>query len=68
MRQNQEDLIGQKFGRLTILAVEKSRKNYKKKAVCECECGNKHKADLDQIKMGRTASCWCLYKEMRAKK
>ena len=68
MRQNQEDLIGRKFGRLTIVSVEKSGKNYKKKAVCKCECGNKHKADLDQIKMGQTSSCGCIAKEMRGKK
>ena len=67
MSQIQEELIGRKFGRLTIVSIEKTGKNYKKKAVCECECGKKHKADLDQIKMGRTSSCGCLYKETRAK-
>jgi len=61
------DVIGQKFGRLTIISVENG-KNYKKNAICECECGKKHKADLASIKMGRTSSCGCLAREMRGKR
>lgn len=58
------DIIGQKFGRLRILEVitkkeDKNRKYYK----CKCECGNVVIIRADSLKSGKTQSCGCLQKE-----
>ncbi len=56
----QTHLIGQKFGRLTVLSV------YKKEGVrgqwcnCVCECGGFHDGLLPNVRNGRTSSCGCL--------
>lgn len=53
------DLIGQKFGRLTV--VEHSlRKHYYK---CICDCGNETIVSFGNLKSGHSKSCGCLRKE-----
>jgi len=63
-----EDSISRKFGRLTVIAIEKDKK-HRAIAVCECECGNHHKVQLSNIaRQGiGTKSCGCLAKENREK-
>lgn len=59
-----DDLIGKRFGRLTILKFS-HKTNWKKYYLCQCDCGNK-KAIYDySLKKGETKSCGCLYKESR---
>lgn len=53
------DLIGQKFGRLTVL--EKSQT--KRKWICRCDCGNILEAYGYDIKSGHTKSCGCYRRE-----
>lgn len=48
------DLVGQTFGRLTVVAYEK-RSRWK----CLCECGNFHTAVGYDLKRGITQSCGC---------
>ena len=55
-----DPMIGQKFGRLTIL---RRIENYKPKNIyyeCECECGNIKIVRKDHLKDGSTKSCGCL--------
>ena len=60
---NPESLIGQKFGRLTIISLEPGIKS-RTIAVCSCDCGKKHRAYLSNIKSANgTKSCGCLNKE-----
>lgn len=50
------NLIGQKFGKLTVTAMGKG-----KSCLCDCECGTTEwTADRHSVKSGRTASCGCL--------
>lgn len=54
-----KDLIGQKFGKLTIVdftTVERGRQ----KCVCECECGNTTLANLNDLITGHKKSCGCI--------
>jgi hypothetical protein len=61
------DLVGQKFGKLTVI---KQYKEYKGKDrhtywVCKCSCGNEKDVIVssDKLKNGNTKSCGCYIKE-----
>ena len=60
-----EDIIGKKFGRLTVLEV--FSENGRKKSKCQCECGNKTVVRIDLLKSNHTKSCGCLHKEISSK-
>lgn len=54
-----QTLIGQKFGKLTIIdftTVERGRQ----KCVCKCECGNTTLAFFNELNNGHKKSCGCL--------
>ena len=59
------DLIGKKYGRLTIIEEGKKpvgrRESY---ALCQCECGKVTNVSIYRLKKGLTLSCGCLQKEM----
>lgn len=57
-----ENLIGQKFGRLTVIErhITEDNKVYWK---CKCDCGNIVTIRPDSLKSGHTKSCGCLQKE-----
>jgi len=57
-----EDVIGQKFGRLTVVSLERAT-HYRITAFCKCDCGKSCKADLSNLKQGKKKSCGCLAKE-----
>lgn len=61
------DLIGQKFGRLTVL--EKLDKKMYGKTLwhCQCECGNFKDTISTSLKNGDVKSCGCLQMETRRK-
>jgi hypothetical protein len=68
-----EDLIGKKFGRLTVISqVDKpSYKKEKKGGVywkCLCDCGNITITNSHSLKGGSTKSCGCLRNENHTKK
>lgn len=60
-----EDLVGKKYGRLTVVRrlrpdeVETAQYNW----LCRCECGNIVKASANKLKTGHTRSCGCLRDE-----
>ena len=59
-------LIGQKFGRLTVLERDMSKPighGYESYWICECECGNKVSVIKKSLTSGHTQSCGCLRKE-----
>lgn len=41
----QDDFIGKKFGRLTVLQLDGMAKNYQKIYLCKCDCGTVKKLD-----------------------
>lgn len=60
-----ENLVGQKYGRLTVVRrlkpeeVETAQYNW----LCRCDCGNLVKTSANKLKTGHTRSCGCLKKE-----
>jgi hypothetical protein len=67
MERNKIDLLGQKFGKLTVIEEAEPRiydnghrKNMWK---CRCECGNVTIVPVDRLMGGHTKSCGCLRNE-----
>ena len=60
------DLIGQRFGRLTVLSRQGSI-GQKVAWLCLCDCGNKRVIISEKLKTGRTKSCGCFQTEQRFK-
>ncbi|HHY74261.1 MAG TPA: hypothetical protein GX497_13765 [Bacillus bacterium] len=55
-----QNLIGQVFGRLTVLSkVEGYKKDRKSYWMCVCECGNEKVVRADSLKSQKTTSCGC---------
>lgn len=63
----QEDVTGQRFGRLTVIRyippAERTSKTYS--WWCKCDCGKEIKANLHKLKNGLQKSCGCLKEEMK---
>lgn len=62
------DLIGQKFGRLTVLYELSERRNKKIYYHCKCACGNETDVCGAHLKKGVIKSCGCIKKEMLSKR
>ena len=64
---NKKSLIGERFGRLTVIeyneliSKEKGRKYWK----CKCDCGNEKTVRQDSLISGVTKSCGCIKKEQQ---
>lgn len=56
---NTIDLIGRKFGRLTVVGREKNDKNNRTRWICHCDCGTEKIIYGDSLRAGRTKSCGC---------
>jgi hypothetical protein len=56
------DLVGQKFGRLTVLEVC-GRNHNVRVWKCQCDCGKQHEVEQNHLSSGRTTSCGCYHKE-----
>ena len=53
------DLIGAKFGKLTIIERAENNRHGKSMWLCKCECGNETVAIGSRIQNGLTKSCGC---------
>lgn len=53
-------IIGERFGRLTVLRVVSGRKHH---YICKCDCGNEIVARKYSLFNGLIKSCKCLHKE-----
>jgi len=62
MKKIKNNLVGQKFGRLTVIEYSHTNRYYYWK--CICECGNEHIASSGNLKFGNTKSCGCYGKQM----
>lgn len=58
-----KDLIGQRFGRLTVLEVAGRTAHSQVKWLCRCDCGNETIVPGNNLTSGHTRSCGCLVKE-----
>jgi hypothetical protein len=55
------DLVGQKFGRLTVLELLDERTSRRCRIwLCKCDCGKLHKVITDSLRGGHIKSCGCL--------
>ena len=52
-----EDLIGQKFGKLTVISLYSTNP---RKYLCSCECGGQAIVQPSNLKNGHTQSCGCI--------
>lgn len=59
-----ENLIGKRFGRLTVLYRTTNSSNNRARWACECDCGNIIAVTTSDLKNGHTKSCGCLKKEL----
>jgi len=53
-----KDLLGQRFGRLTVL--ERGPSNHGAQWVCRCDCGKTHLVMSKRLQEGSVRSCGCL--------
>ena len=58
-----EDLIGQRFGRLTVLLPVWFIKRRQKAWLCSCDCGSATVVLTGSLRRGCTKSCGCLQRE-----
>ena len=56
------NLIGQRFGRLLVIAPAENIKN-RTYWLCQCDCGNQKICCTDSLRSGRLQSCGCLRTE-----
>jgi hypothetical protein len=58
-------LVGQKFGRLTVLKEERVPKSGTTRviATCKCECGGEKVIERNSLVSGHTTSCGCVRRE-----
>lgn len=61
-----KNLVGQKFGRLTVIELDKSNKHNGVYWICKCDCGNTSIVRSDALTSGNTKYCGCLASEQRA--
>jgi hypothetical protein len=65
-----EDLVGKKFGRLTVIMQTEDYitpgGGHRSRWLCKCSCGNQDLIVVDgsKLKNGHTQSCGCLQREM----
>lgn len=62
-----QDLTGKRFGRLTVIALDKTVNRKGCFWKCKCDCGNETTVLASRLNIGKTKSCGCLkhdnYKE-----
>jgi len=57
-------LIGERYGRLVVLAEAGRAKNGGRLFQCQCDCGAQHTVIADALRDGRVRSCGCLRREI----
>lgn len=59
MNKQIKNLIGQKFGRWTVLEYKGVNKHHNATWLCECVCGTKRTVRSGDLMSGRSKSCGC---------
>ena len=54
------DIVGKRFGMLTVLSLMPEDKSKKRKWLCQCDCGEQAVVNGSDLKSGRQMSCGCL--------
>ena len=56
----QQNLVGQKYGHLTIIEMIPGHDGIPASVKCQCDCGNTITAITNNVKRGNTRSCGCM--------
>lgn len=66
------DLVGKRFGKLTVLSKDKVRRTSGGQRIatwlCKCDCGNTTVVDGQKLRKGHTTSCGCARRENTCRK
>ncbi len=60
------DIVGQTFGRWTVIKQVKNEKGRDAKFLCQCQCGTQKEVLGKNLRNGRSQSCGCYKKEFNA--
>lgn len=64
-----EDLTGKRFGRLTVIRVDKYEpSSHSTRWLCRCNCGNEKSVLASCLKAGTITSCGCYSSEQKSKR
>lgn len=58
------DLTGKRYGRLTVLRMEKLLDNGKSSWLCQCDCGNQCVVTAYSLHRKKRKSCGCLHRDL----
>lgn len=58
-RKKPEDRIGGRYGKLTVLDVDKDNTTTQVKMLCRCDCGTVKSIALRDLRSGKVTSCGC---------
>ena len=59
-------MIGEKYGRLTVLSLSHCDQRHRKWWLCLCECGSNTTLHTGNLRSGNTRSCGCLARDAKA--
>lgn len=59
-------MIGEIFGRLSVMAADPAGPRKHPRVLCKCECGVVKSVDIHKLRSGNTRSCGCLRRELSA--
>lgn len=59
------DLVGMRFGRLSVIGKTKTKSN-RVAWICKCDCGNETTPMTTSLLKGRTKSCGCFHRDRTA--
>ena len=57
------NIMGQKFGKLTVIERAENTKAGKTRWLCQCDCGNRKVVTGSDLRSGHTTSCGCAHYE-----
>lgn len=57
------DLVGEKYGRLTVVEKSSVRRNKQVVWICRCDCGKTNEVTTGELRYGRHSSCGCYQRE-----
>lgn len=61
-----DDLIGKRYGKLTVLRLDKQLDSGKTSWFCQCDCGNQCVVTSYSLHYKKRKSCGCLHRELDA--
>lgn len=68
MQYNFVDLIGKRFGRLTVIKRAENDKYSTARWLCKCDCGGETITSSGHLNSGHTKSCGCFSREVASEK